>query len=110
MYYIGLDIDKMNTQACVKDETGQIIVNEWFLSNIEAINAFIDRLGTNEAKVVMEATGFYEYIYDVIEARGFNVVLAHPLKLRALTAGRAKNDRNDAEMLAELLRLDAVPT
>ena len=109
MYYIGLDIHKKNTQACVKDEAGLIIVNERFLSNIEAINAFIDRLGAVEAKVVMEATGFYEYIYDVIEARGYRVVLAHPLKLKALTAGRAKNDKNDAEMLAELLRIDAVP-
>jgi len=71
---------------------------------------FLDRLGGAEVKVVMEATGFYEFIYDVIESRGVDVVLAHPLKLKALTAGRAKNDRNDAEMLAELLRIDAVPT
>jgi len=109
MYYIGLDIHKKNTQACVKDENGRAIVNERFLSDVRAINAFLDRLGGAEAKVVMEATGFYEYIYDAIESRGFNVVLAHPLKLKALTAGRAKNDKNDAEMLAELLRIDAVP-
>jgi transposase len=57
----------------------------------------------------MEATGFYQYIYDVIESRGFQVFLAHPLKLKALTTGRAKTDRNDAEMLAELLRLNAIP-
>ncbi len=29
-------------------------------------------------------------------------MLAHPFKLKALTAGWAKNDKNDAEMLAEL--------
>ena len=109
MYYIGLDIHKKNTQACVKDETGRVIVNERFLSRVEEINAFLDRLGEAEARVVMEATGFYEFIYEAIEARGLDVVLAHPLKLRALTAGRAKNDKNDAEMLAELLRLNAVP-
>jgi transposase len=57
----------------------------------------------------MEATGFYQYIYETIEARGYDVVLAHPLKLQALTAGRAKTDKNDAEMLAELLQIDAVP-
>jgi len=109
MYYIGLDIHKKNTQACVKDETGRVIVNERFLSDIRSIDSFFDRLGEAEVKVVMEATGFYEYIYDAIESRGLNVVLAHPLKLRALTAGRAKNDENDAEMLAELLRINAVP-
>lgn len=109
MYYIGLDIHKKNTQACVMNEKGKIIVNERFLSEIVAINAFLDRLGFVEAKVVMEATGFYQYIYETIEARGYDVVLAHPLKLKALTTGRAKTDRNDAEMLAELLRIDAVP-
>jgi transposase len=31
------------------------------------------------------------------------------LKVKALTAGRAKTDKNDAEMLAELLRLNAIP-
>ena len=95
----------------VKDENGKVIVNERFLSDVVAIDAFLDRLGfaVAEAKIVMEATGFYQYIYEAIEARGYHVVLAHPLKLKALTAGRAKTDKNDAEMLAELLRLDAVP-
>ena len=111
MYCIGLDIHKKNTQACVKDESGKVIVNERFLSDVVAIDAFLDRLGiaVAEARIVMEATGFYQYIYDEIEARGFQVVLAHPLKLKALTSGRAKTDRNDAEMLAELLRINAVP-
>ena len=109
MNYIGLDIHKTNTQACVMDKNGKVIVNERFLSDVRAINSFLDRLGGAEAEVVMEATGFYQYIYDVIESRGFQVFLAHPLKLKALTAGRAKTDRNDAEMLAELLRIDAVP-
>jgi transposase len=74
-----------------------------------SINAFLDRLGGAGARVVMEATGFYQYIYETIEIRGFRVLLAHPLKLKALTAGRAKTDHNDAEMLAELLRINAVP-
>jgi transposase len=109
MYYIGLDIHKKNTQACVMDEKGKVAVNERFSSDVVSIGAFFDRLGTAEARVVMEATGFYQYIYEAIESRGYEVTLAHPLKLKALTTGRAKTDRNDAEMLAELLRIDAVP-
>ena len=108
MYYIGLDIHKKNTQAYVMDERGKVIVNERFSSDIVAMNGFLDRLGTAEARVVMEATGFYKCLYEAIEPRGYDVTLAHPLKLKALTTGRAKTDRNDAEMLAELLRIDAV--
>ena len=40
----------------MKDETGRVIVNERFLSDVKAIDAFLDRLGTVEAKVMMEAT------------------------------------------------------
>jgi transposase len=109
MYYVGLDIHKKNTQACVKNERGKIVSEASFRSDIPHINSFLDRLGTAEAKMVMEATGFYEFIYDAIEARGYEVLLAHPMKLRALTVGRAKTDKNDAEMLAELLRIGAVP-
>ena len=68
MNYIGPDIHKKNTQACVMDENGKVIVNERFLSDVRAINSFLDRLGGTEAKIVMEATGFYQYIYDAIEA------------------------------------------
>ena len=93
MYYIGPDIHKKNTQACVKDEAGRVIVSERFPSSVMAMNAFLNGLGEADANVAMEATGFYEYIYEAIEARGLSVILAHPLKLRALTAGRAKNDR-----------------
>lgn len=67
MYYTGLDIHEKNTQACVKDEAGKIIVIEQFISEVVAIEKFLDRLGAVEAKVVMDATGFYEYIYDTIE-------------------------------------------
>ena len=109
MYYVGLDIHKKNTQACVKNENGKVISSARFQSDVDHIGVFLDRLGTAKAKIAMEATGFYEFIYDAIEARGYEVVLAHPLKLKALTAGRAKTDRNDAEMLAELLRINAIP-
>ena len=54
-----------------------------------------------------EATGFYEFIYEAIEARGLNVVLAHPLKLRALST-ESEELFNNKEMLTELLRIDAV--
>ncbi len=48
-------------------------------------------------------------VCEAIEARGLVVVLANPLKLKALTAERAKSDKNDAEMLAELLWINTVP-
>lgn len=110
MKYIGLDIHKKNTQACVMNEKGKVLTNVRFPSNPKEINRFLDGIeASGPASIVMEATGFCMYIYDIIEARGHDVKVAHPLKIKALTAGRAKTDKNDAEMLAELLRLNAIP-
>lgn len=44
----------------------------------------------------------------VIEATG-TVLLAHPLRMRAMTVRRSKSDRLDAQLLAQLLRLDQIP-
>jgi transposase len=110
MNYIGLDIHKKNTQACVKNDSGKALMNVRFPSTPEGINELLDKIEPlGAASVVMEATGFCMYIYDIVEARGYDVKVAHPSKVKALTAGRAKTDKNDAEMLAELLRLDAIP-
>jgi len=110
MNYIGLDIHKKSTQACVMNDKGKVLMNVRFLSDSKEINEFLDKIKPlGAASVVMEATGFCMYIYDIIEARGHDVKVAHPLKVKALTAGRAKTDKNDAEMLAELLRLNAIP-
>ncbi len=58
-----------------------------------------------ELKVVMEATGFYFWIYDCIVARGHDVKVVHPTETKSMMKKRSKNDKNDAYMLAELLRL-----
>jgi hypothetical protein len=110
MNYIGLDIHKKSTQACVMNDKGKVLMNVRFLSDSKEINEFLDKITPLGAvSVVMEATGFCMYIYDIIEAAGHDVKVAHPSKIKALTADRAKTDKNDAEMLAELLRLNAIP-
>jgi len=96
MYYIGLDIHKKNAQACVKDEKGNIVSNDRSLSDLSAINCFLDRLGEAEVKVVMEATGFYFWIYDAIVSRRHDAKVVHPVKVKPLMRARSKNDKNDA--------------
>jgi transposase len=111
MYYIGMDIHKKDTQACMKNETGKVLLTGRFPSRPKDLNAFIDKVEAmgSPASFVIESTGFCIPIYDVLVGRGHEVKVAHPLKIKALTAGRAKTDKNDADMLAELLRLNAIP-
>lgn len=48
---------------------------------------------------------FYDWIGEVAD----EVLLAHPLKVRAIAEARIKTDRLDSEMLAHLLRADLIP-
>lgn len=107
MRYIGLDVHKEFCQASVLDDDGNELSNERFDSALDALNLFLDRF--DEAKFVLESTGIWEFIYEGIEARGFEVQLAHPLKVRAIAEAKVKNDKVDARTLAQLLRLNAVP-
>jgi len=107
MLYIGLDVHKEFCQACVIDESGRALSNERFSSTNEELDRFLD--GFQDARFVLESTGIWEFIYEGIERRGFEAVLAHPLKVRAIAEARVKTDKVDAETLAQLLRADLIP-
>jgi len=107
MLYIGLDVHKEFCQACVMDESGRALSNERFSSTSEELDRFLDRF--QDAKFVLESTGIWEFIYEGIEKRGFEAVLAHPLRVRAIAEARVKTDKVDAETLAQLLRADLIP-
>ncbi|HEX9907971.1 MAG TPA: IS110 family transposase [Thermoplasmata archaeon] len=107
MLYVGLDVHKEFCQACVIDDSGRALSNERFSSTNEELDRFLDRF--QDAKFVLESTGIWEFIYEGIERRGFEAVLAHPLKVRAIAEARVKTDKVDAETLAQLLRADLIP-
>lgn len=107
MLYVGLDVHKEFCQASVLNENGKELENVRFDSTMEALDRFLDQF--EEARFVLESTGIWEFIYEGIERRGFEVQLAHPLKVRAIAEASIKTDKVDARTLAKLLRLDMVP-
>ena len=59
-------------------------------------------------RAVIEATGTYRWLHDLLSPHG-SVLLAHPLRLRAMIQRRAKTDKLDAQLLASLLRINQIP-
>lgn len=66
--------------------------------------------GLEDLTIAFEASGNYEYFYDLLEGLGHKVVLAHPLKTKMIAEAKIKTDKIDAKTLAELLRGDLLPT
>ncbi|MBI5035869.1 IS110 family transposase, partial [Candidatus Micrarchaeota archaeon] len=61
------------------------------------------------SKVVMEASSTWQYLYDYLEQKGFDMTLANPLEVKAIASAKVKTDKVDAEMLAHLLRANLIP-
>ncbi|HEX6986964.1 MAG TPA: IS110 family transposase [Planctomycetaceae bacterium] len=64
--------------------------------------------GFGEFRAVVEASGTDRRFHRLVSPLG-SVVLAHPFLLRAIVQRRSKTDRLDAQLLANLLRIDRIP-
>jgi len=107
MRYVGIDLHKRDLVVAVEDEQGPVGKPQRLLCRDESrIVSLFEKLAPFEA--VIEASASYRWLYDLLSPLG-EVVVAHPLRLRAIVTGRAKTDKLDAAVLAKLLRLGEVP-
>jgi len=109
MLYVGVDAHKAHSQMTVIDETGTVLERRRAASSREGM---LEALGPHRGepmKAVLEAGYGWGPIYDWIGEEAEEVLLAHPLKVRAIADAKIKTDRIDSEMLARLLRADLIP-
>ena len=107
MHYIGIDLHRRSVMIAVQDEKGVTLqIRNLDCSTPATIRRFASQYQPFEA--VIEASSSYRWLYDLLVPLG-DVLLAHPLRLRAIVSGRAKTDKLDAQLLASLLRADLIP-
>jgi transposase len=107
MYYVGIDLHKRDLVVAVEDERGPVGKPRRFACRDEAaIMAHLSAL--RPFRAVIEASASYRWLYDRLKPLG-EVILAHPLRLRASIARPAKTDKLDAALLAHLLRMGQIP-
>ncbi len=58
---------------------------------------------------VVESTGGWYWLADVLAPLGVDLVLAHATRLKAISAAKVKTDQVDSDVLAQLLRADLIP-
>lgn len=108
MNYIGMDIHKKFTFAVIKDDQGNKIAEDKFDNTRENFEIFLKPYESNETKIVMESTGVWEYIYEILEGLKYKVKLANPVKTKAIAYAKVKTDAVDASTLADLLRANLI--
>ena len=107
MLHMGIDLHKSYSYVVVLDDRGEV-VDQRRLNNEEVAN-YTSGLG-KPIRATYEATRDWQYMYDQLEGRVEELLMAHPKKVKAIASARIKTDKIDAKTLANLLRVDLLPT
>jgi transposase len=110
MRFIGIDLHKDSMTVACLDETGNTL---WIKTVATKCNNQIATLFAEIDQpyaVAVEAVGFYHWLWDLLGDRPAQKFLANPVEIAARkSVKRAKTDRKDAVLIAELLRRGEIP-
>ena len=107
MWHVGIDLHRQTLMVAAVDDEGNARAarridcqdRQTILETMRSLQPF---------RAVIEATGTYRWLHDLLAPLG-TVLLAHPLRLRAMVQRRSKTDKLDSQLLANLLRINQIP-
>jgi transposase len=106
--YVGIDLHRRRSVIVRLDGAGEVLGEARIDNEPLALAAVMAEAG-RAPEVAIEATVGWYWAVDVLEELGARVHLAHPLGIKAFENRRVKNDRVDARLLADLLRMGRLP-
>jgi transposase len=107
-HYIGFDVHKKTISYCVKTAAGEIVEEGKLSAQRAALRPWAERR-PQTWRGAMEATLFSAWIYDTLKPYAQQLDMAHPARMKAISAGKKKSDRIDARTIADLLRCNLLP-
>ncbi len=115
MISVGIDVGKRSHEVCLLDADGQQIGRFFrFQHSRQGMTSLVEllRRQSEPCIIALEATGHYWLaLYHHLLQDGFTVVTVNPLQSHAYrrsTIRKVKNDRRDAWIIADLLRIGRV--
>src|SRR5579883_3029183 len=106
----GIDLHGNNVVIGIMDQDGKRVANKKLACELKAVTQFLAPYKRRLAKVAVESTFNWYWLVDGLRAAGYPVVLANPAKMEQYGGLKHADDTNDAFFLAELLRLNILPT
>jgi len=104
-FVCGLDVHRDSTYATILDANGKI-VSQRRMGNDKVLPYLSDY---KIEKIGVEASNQIVPLYRLLSKKGYAVSVSHPKKTRIIAEAKIKSDRIDSKMIAELIRLDALP-
>ncbi len=106
---IGLYVGKKYTWAQALDtETNKALKEERLPNTPKDLIGFLHGL-PRPTRLVFEATENWSFFYGCFSSHVDEILMAHPLKTKAIASARIKTDKIDMRTLAHLGRADLIP-
>ena len=105
MRYIGLDVHKNNTTACIIANNGKPVTIMDVRSDEAGLQKILDHMDGQEFCVMMESSTYSYKIYRFFSKHDVEAHVVHARSLRIITESDKKTDSKDAESIGRYLRL-----
>jgi transposase len=107
--YVGLDYHDDSVRVCVMNGEGKTLVNRSLPNDVEAVMEAILPHGDGALCAIEACCGSADFAHELECRSGWEVRLAHPGYAKRLKQSPDKSDHDDAELLADLVRVNYLP-
>lgn len=108
--YAGIDLHSTNSYLAIIDSEGKRIFKEKLPNDLPTITDRLTLYSGALQGTVVESTYNWYWLVDGLMAAGFAVHLANPVAIQKYSGLKHADDKHDAFWLAEMLRLNILPT
>lgn len=109
MYYTGIDLHKFTSYLTTVDASGKIIKQADIKNVAHNFIQYFSELG-NKNITTVESTMTWYWLNDLLTSIEIPMILAHAKYVKAIAYAKVKTDKVDSHTLAQLLRMDYIPS
>ena len=108
MFYTGIDQHRRSSALATFTEGGQVVGHATIPNEPARLREYFARFpGSHQA--VVESTGRWYWVRDVLRDEGIDLRMAHAKFVKAIAYAKVKTDAVDARTLGQLLRTGFIP-
>ncbi len=106
----GIDLHSNNLVIGIVNQDGQRLKHQKLDCDLKQVDDFLAPFKPRLKSVAVESTYNWYWLVDGLRARSYPVKLANPAQIDQSSGIKHADDKNDAFFLAELQRLNILPT
>jgi len=108
--FAGIDLHSNNVMIGIVDQSGRRLKHQKLGCDLKEITSFLEPWKPQLKSVAVESTYNWYWLVDGLRALSYPTKLADPAQIEQYSGIKHADDKNDAYFLADLQRLNILPT